>query len=51
MLAIRSDSLALGQVGALLVGACLATGDRIFATGSGSVSKIVLRSCGYTIMV
>ena len=29
-----------------LVGACLATGDRIFATGSDSVSKIVLRSCG-----
>ena len=28
-----------------LVGACLATGDRIFATGSGSVSKIVWRSC------
>ena len=28
-----------------LVGACLATGDRIFATGSDSVSKIVLRSC------
>ena len=24
----------------------LTTGDRIFATGSGSVSKIVLRSCG-----
>ena len=24
----------------------LATGDRIFATGSDSVSKIVLRSCG-----
>ena len=29
-----------------LVGACLATGDRIFATGSDSVSKTVLRSCG-----
>ena len=29
-----------------LVGACLATGVRIFATGSDSVSKIVLRSCG-----
>ena len=29
-----------------LVGACLATGERIFATGSDSVSKIVLRSCG-----
>ena len=29
-----------------LVGACLATGDRIFATGSDSVSKIVLRFCG-----
>ena len=29
-----------------LVGACLATGDRIFATGSDSVSKVVLRSCG-----
>ena len=28
-----------------LVGACLATGDRIFATGSDIVSKIVLRSC------
>ena len=41
-----------------LVGACLATGDRIFATGSDSVSKTVLRSCGclalisgHTIMV
>ena len=41
-----------------LVGACLATGDRMFATGSDSVSKIVLRSCGcfclisgHTIMV
>ena len=30
----------------LLVGACLATGDRIFATGSDSVSKMFLRSCG-----
>ena len=29
-----------------LVGACLATGDRIFATGSDSVSKNALRSCG-----
>ena len=29
-----------------LVGACLATGARIFATGSDSVSKIVLQSCG-----
>ena len=29
-----------------LVGACLATGDRIFATGSDSISKVVLRSCG-----
>ena len=29
-----------------LVGACLATGDRIFATESDSVSKTVLRSCG-----
>ena len=28
-----------------LVGACLATGDRIFATGSDSVSKTVLQSC------
>ena len=28
------------------VGACLATGDRIFATGSDGVSKAVLRSCG-----
>ena len=27
-----------------LVGACLATGDRIFATGSAAVSKCVLRS-------
>ena len=42
----------------VLVGACLATCDRIFATGSDSVSKIVLRSCGclclisvHTIMV
>ena len=26
-----------------LIGACLATGNRIFATGSHSVSKIVLR--------
>ena len=41
-----------------LVGACLATSDRIFATGSDSVSKIALRSCGcfclifgHTIMV
>ena len=30
----------------ILVGACLATGDRILATGKDSVSKIVLRSCG-----
>ena len=29
-----------------LVGACLATGDRIFATGRDSVSRIVSRSCG-----
>ena len=29
-----------------LVGACPVTGDRIFATGSDSVSKIVSRSCG-----
>ena len=29
-----------------LVSACLATGSRIFATGSDSISKIVLRSCG-----
>ena len=29
-----------------LVGACLATGDRIFATGSDGVSKSVLRFCG-----
>ena len=28
-----------------LVGACLATGDRTFATGSNTVSKCVLRSC------
>ena len=41
-----------------LVGACLATGDRIFATGSNTVSKCVLRSCacfclisGHRIMV
>ena len=41
-----------------LVGACLATCDSIFATGSDSVSKTVLRSCGsfclisgHTIMV
>ena len=30
-----------------LVGACLATGDRIFATGSDSISRIVLRSCDF----
>ena len=28
------------------VGACLATGDRTFPTGNGSVSKFVLRPCG-----
>ena len=28
-----------------LVGACLATADRIFATGSDTVSKCVLQSC------
>ena len=28
-----------------LVGACLATGDRIFATGRDTDSKCVLRSC------
>ena len=32
--------------GIYLVGACLATGDSIFATGSDSFSKTVLRSCG-----
>ena len=31
----------LKPVGRILVGACLATGDRIFATGSDSVSKTV----------
>ena len=31
--------------GSPLVGACLAKGDRIFATGSGTVSKHALRSC------
>ena len=29
-----------------LVSACLATGNRLFATGSDGVSKIVFRSCG-----
>ena len=29
----------------ILVGACLATGDRIFAAGSHTVSKRVLQSC------
>ena len=34
-----------------LVGACLVTGDRIFATGSDSVSEIVLRSCGWFCLI
>ena len=34
-----------------LVGACLATGGMIFATGSDSVSNIVLRSCGCFCMI
>ena len=37
--------------GVSLVAACLATGDRIFATGSNSVSKIVLRSCGCSFLI
>ena len=38
-------SVELAVPGMDLVGACPATGDRIFATGSDGVSKFVLRSC------
>ena len=48
----RVHNMAMGtSCGGSLVGACLATGDRIFATGSDSVSKTALRSCGFLCLI